>query len=158
MPATRRGLVTALLGVAATATIGVAVVQFLRMRPETGMPRLLAPASRLVLPGGGVQVRIAQRSTVALPGSHGRVLLTIDDITRGQVMVSVATDGGVSVIARRSVRANGSIPFTLDGEAYTLTLTQLRNNLIGSDWAVFTVAAAASGTFGTATDRGRSSR
>jgi uncharacterized lipoprotein YajG len=43
-----------------------------------------------------IEMTVKQRSTTVVPGSGGAVFLTIDDITRNQVMASLADkDGGV---------------------------------------------------------------
>src|SRR5262245_40409141 len=91
------------------------------------------PESRLVLPRGGVEFQATQRSTTPHPGSNGALQITLDDITRGQVMLSIATDHGQTVRAPASAREGDVLPFTLDGREYTLTVLALRNALLGDD-------------------------
>jgi hypothetical protein len=87
-----------------------------------------------------------QRSTQPLPGSQGRILLTIDDITRGQVLISASADDGEPILSPRSLRPNQSIDFTLQGSHYTLILEGLRNSLIGDDYASFRIVQGARDT------------
>src|SRR5262245_124022 len=98
------------------------------------------PESRLVLPRGGVEFQATQRSTTPHPGSNGALQITLDDITRGQVMLSIATDHGQTVRAPASAREGDVLPFTLDGREYTLTVLALRNALLGDDVGRFRLA------------------
>jgi len=84
---------------------------------------------------------IYQRTTQALPGSS-ELLLTIGDITAGQTLVSLEWRDGERVLGPRSLRAYESVDFEVAGERWLLTLAHLRNELIGNDWAEFTLARA----------------
>ena len=103
-------------------------------------PRPGTPAPPLALPEGGAEFAHYQRTTDPIPGSGGRILLTIDDITRGQVMVSISTDAGEPLLGPLSVWNGESIGFAVNGHEYTLTLQDLRNQLIGEDQAVFRIS------------------
>jgi hypothetical protein len=92
-----------------------------------------------------VEFQIGQRSTVALPGSEGRVTITIDDITRGQVMTSLALRDGKVITAVRSLHENDRINFALEGYNYIITLKKLNNVLIGEDTASFELSPAGGG-------------
>jgi hypothetical protein len=85
-----------------------------------------------------VEVTLKQRSTAAALGSDIR--LTIDDITRGQVMVSLADSKGGVVLAATSLKEDESSPFTLNDEEYHITLRKLDNELIGDDFATFVIS------------------
>jgi hypothetical protein len=86
-----------------------------------------------------VDFTVVQRQTVAVPGSVGELLLTIDDITRGQVMAGLAWQDGKALVARRSLREGENIKFEVGGQTYTLVLKKLRNVVVGNDTATFRV-------------------
>ncbi len=105
-----------------------------------------ASQHRLIVPNGLADVTLDQRSTVPLPGSDGLILLTIGDITDGQVIASISTAEGKSVLAPVSVSVNESAAFALDDHEYTLTVKEFRNQVVGTDTAVFTLAEGTAGT------------
>ncbi|HWB07415.1 MAG TPA: DUF5329 family protein [Verrucomicrobiales bacterium] len=86
-----------------------------------------------------VEFTAKQRSTTAVPGSGDVLQLTIDDITRGQTVVSMAGKNEEVILARRSMHKEGSVHFKFGGEALTLTLKDLNNALIGEDFASFAI-------------------
>jgi hypothetical protein len=94
----------------------------------------LTPASIPDLP---VSLKAKQRSTTAIPGTEGKLRLTIDDITGGQVMANVSEEGGKVVIASRSFSPGKSEKFEYLGSKYRLKLDALLNALIGEDFAFF---------------------
>lgn len=96
--------------------------------PESPAPIVLsAPADFCVL----------QRSTTAVPGSNGKVVLTIDDITRGQVMTTLSWQNGPEIVAARSLRENDVVTFTVSNHTYRIKLKTLTNFLLGEDSATF---------------------
>lgn len=109
--------------------------------PPSSSAAVPAPAPAVALAPGDFTV--PQRSTTPLPGSDGRLLLTIDDITRGQVMAGVAWGDGAPLVAVRSMREGDAMTLKLGEETYTLTLTDLTNVLVGDDYAKFTLQSAA---------------
>lgn len=78
-----------------------------------------------------------QRSTSELPYSGGSILIALDDITRGQVMVSISWKGGSTIVASRSLRQGDIIIFEVGDYSYKLKLDFLNNVLIGEDLAEF---------------------
>ncbi len=96
----------------------------------------------ITLPGGSAAFTQPQRTTAPLPGSGGCLLLTIDDITRGQVMVSVATGEGAPLLGPVSLQEGASAGFALGEHRYALVLDELRNSLVGKDLALFRVVQA----------------
>lgn len=120
----------------------VAVVLFAGVIPagcwrKTAPPVSSGTSKLKVLP---VEMTVKQRTTTSVPGSGGAVQLTADDITRGQVMVSVSgKDGGV-LLGQTSLERGKAAVFKVDGESYTLTLKTLSNAIIGEDFATFTVS------------------
>jgi Family of unknown function (DUF5329) len=102
-------------------------------------PPAQKPAAFNELP---IELTVKQRSNTTVSGS--RLRLTVDDITRGQVMVSLADTDGVAVLATTSIRESKSATFTLDGDEYQITLRELDNELVGDDFATFVISRAAS--------------
>ncbi|HCU25342.1 MAG TPA: hypothetical protein DF383_10005 [Deltaproteobacteria bacterium] len=84
-----------------------------------------------------VYFTIPQRSTSALPGSDGRIMLSLGDITMGQVTTTLAWKDGRELAPSRSLQENDIIAFSLGGRDYTLKLQRLENHLIGMDYAHF---------------------
>lgn len=86
-----------------------------------------------------VSLRVKQRSTTEVPGAANELSLTADDITRGQVMVS---------LVRKRAPLLGPISMTQGDEAsfrfgevnYRLRLTELNNSLVGEDFATFEIS------------------
>jgi hypothetical protein len=66
--------------------------------------------------------------------------LTIDDITDGQVITSLADGDGKPVLAMTSLKRGDSAAFTLGDSAYQLTLKELDNSLLGEDSAEFEIS------------------
>lgn len=90
-----------------------------------------------------VEIDVNQRSTTPVPGSEGKLLLTVDDITRGQVMVSLATSDGDSILPLRSMKRGDELPFQYDESPFVLKLLELSNELVGEDAAQFSISAGA---------------
>lgn len=86
-----------------------------------------------------LKVNVKQRTTTTVAGSGGRLLLTIDDITGGQVMVSLANSEGDVVLASRSLEPRQTVDFKFHGFDYTLVLSQLDTTLVGDDRATFEI-------------------
>ncbi|MEM6393230.1 MAG: DUF5329 domain-containing protein [Planctomycetota bacterium] len=99
-------------------------------------PPAPSPAALSGLP---LEITIRQRSTVPVPENDGQLLITLDDVTRGQVIVSVATPDGQPLLAPRSMQPNTSTDLFFNGQPLRLTLTQLDNSLTGDDFATFTL-------------------
>jgi hypothetical protein len=87
-----------------------------------------------------MEMTVEQRSTTVVPGSNELLRITIEDITGGQVLVSLASNKGESVLAATSLKAGESSVFTLEGNEYELTLDELENNLVGEDFARFVIS------------------
>lgn len=106
---------------------------------EQQMPRATTATPDFNLADLPTEMTVKQRSTVVVPGSDGELLLTADDITRGQVMVSLSTASSDSVLPPRSMRSDDAVPFKFGKSTYTLTLKQLNNALVGEDVATFVI-------------------
>jgi hypothetical protein len=125
--------------------IGWAVLLMMLVWPAgcTKKPPLSAEKPRAPIAlDAPVEFQMAQRSTVALPGSDGTVMITIDDITHGQVMTSLAWRDGKVITATRSLHESDRVTFALEGYTYIITLKELNNVLIGEDTARFELSPA----------------
>ncbi len=83
---------------------------------------------------------VVQRSSKDLPGSDGRISVHVDDITGGQVLLTIRGDDGRKVIDQQSVRVDDIIDFEADGRKYLLCVVRLANFLIGDDFVEFAVS------------------
>jgi hypothetical protein len=111
----------------------VAALGCSRERPAPSASKAPTPALELA----PVEMTVRQRTTTPVPGSDGSLLLTIDDITRDQVIASLAPNAGGVLLAPTSMAEGAKATFQLDGTAYVLTLKSLQNHLIGQDFATF---------------------
>jgi hypothetical protein len=100
-----------------------------------------APAQRPpAIRGLPVELTVKQRSTTAVPGSDEALRITIDDITAGQVIVSLADKEGSSVFAAASLKEGETAEFAFQQQKYRLTVNELDNELIGEDFATIVVS------------------
>lgn len=108
---------------------------------------LVAACSRATPPpvapieGVPFELTIWQRRTTVVPGTNGRLTLSIDDITRGQTHATLRVDGELVVLDARSMQALDAATFRFEGCDYVLRLDELVNNLIGRDSAQFSFRA-----------------
>jgi hypothetical protein len=103
-------------------------------------PTISAPKAP-VLETLPLEMTVQQRSTTDVPGTDRSLRLTIDDITRGQVVVSLSDKEGRAVLGPTSLRPAASADFTLGDVGYRLTLKELNNALVGDDFAMFVISA-----------------
>jgi hypothetical protein len=87
-----------------------------------------------------ISMCVSQRSTTTVPGSGEELRLTVDDITRGQVTVSLAGKDGALVLAPVSLQNHGTARFKFRNSEYVLRLTKLANALIGEDYVTFFIS------------------
>ena len=85
-------------------------------------------------------LRIKQRTTATVPGSAGKLQLTADDITRGQVILSLSHAKHGVLLGPTSMRPEDAKGFQLGSESYQLRLKELSNALIGDDFAEVEIA------------------
>ncbi len=78
-----------------------------------------------------LQFTVKQRGVERPACFDGNVAITLDDITGGQVLVSVTGE------EPRSMKKGDVLPFTYAGATYFLRLTELRNFLLDGDNADF---------------------
>src|SRR5688500_3340761 len=71
-----------------------------------------------------VSMKVRQRSTTRVPGSQQALHLTIDDITRGQVMTSLKDSDGKPVLAPTSFKEGDAASFSFGDAVYELQLAE----------------------------------
>ncbi|MGE4003237.1 MAG: hypothetical protein AB7I48_23875, partial [Planctomycetaceae bacterium] len=93
-------------------------------------PVAVVPEPPPPIPFDPLTLTVRQRSTTALPIPNAQVQLTVDDITRGQVMASLALGDGTPLHAPVSMQAGDALPFTIEGRSFLVKLTALNNQLV----------------------------
>lgn len=105
-----------------------------------------APPQPPAIAGLPIDLALKQRTTSPIPGSDGRVSISLEDITRDQVMVSVvrtpAPDGSSALLGPLSMKESDASTFHFEGADFVLTLNALDNALVGDDVAKFSLRAA----------------
>lgn len=101
---------------------------------------LRAIPSTLNASGNLVKVTVYQRSSKFVPASNQYLSLHLEDITRGQVLVTLDTAEGQRLVDTESLRPGAAVDFEFGGQRYTLKAEQLVNELIGADYGVFSVS------------------
>jgi hypothetical protein len=130
-----------------TFSLTCAVVGLALIGCERPVSKELPPTTISALPSLDqlpVSMKVMQRSTTPIPGSDDELLLTIDDITRGQVMVTILRTGQKSLLGPISMEEGDTTVFSLGESAYSLELSSLENDLVGDDFAEFTISLAKS--------------
>lgn len=102
--------------------------------------------SQPAISGLPISLPLKQRSTVEVPGTDGELSLTIDDITHGQVMVTLVRRKEANVLGPISLKLGESAPFRFENSDYSIKVAQLDNQLIGDDEATFSITDATSHT------------
>ena len=83
---------------------------------------------------------VKQRSTTNIPGSANEIAITVEDITRGQVVVSLIRKNNVALLGPLSMKQDDSAVFQFVDKNYSLKLAQLNNALVGDDVASFVIS------------------
>jgi len=94
---------------------------------------------RLDLPSESVDLTIVQREERAIPGSDGSVKIRLGDITDGQALLSIGTTNDEFLVEKKSVAQGDSVRFSLGDKKYVLRVRELRNVLLGDDFAIVEV-------------------
>jgi hypothetical protein len=92
-----------------------------------------------------VTMTLEQRSTTPVPGSDGKLSLTIDDITGEQVAVTVLDAHNKALAGPVSLTSGQIAPFRIGEAIYHLRLQKLSNALVGSDFATIVIDVPAAG-------------
>lgn len=107
-----------------TVSCGAAGAVVLRARPR-----------RIEWDADGEDFEAPQRTATPLPGSRGFVEVVLDDITGGQVRLSLRTVAGRTLAEERSVSVGDAVEFEFGGESFAIRVERLTNHLIGQDSA-----------------------
>lgn len=106
---------------------------------EAAKPESLPPEFELAT--DPLRLTVVQRRSKPIPGFHGAISVRIGDITFGQVLLDILSDDVLRpVVDTVSVRKGDVIPFELAGVKYCLLVVELRNFLIGDDFAVLDIS------------------
>jgi len=94
----------------------------------------------LKLPTEPVELTVLQRRSKVIPGSEDRITLQLGDITAGQVLLSVRSDEGETLLDDTSVKPGEVVEFTVADRTFYIRLRELTNVLLGSnDFGVFEI-------------------
>jgi hypothetical protein len=91
------------------------------------------------IPGLPVNLTVKQRSTMQIPGMDGSLSITIDDITRGQAMVTILGLDGATIAGPASMKVDEALSFPYGGMKYAARFKSLNNSLLGEDSAEIVV-------------------
>lgn len=91
----------------------------------------------LIFNSDRIEFELEQRHSITLDGYNKKLTVLIGDITRGKTIIVLETDK--SLILRHEITELETIPFSFDQKDYKLFCSRLQNNLIGSDFAYFTI-------------------
>ena len=100
----------------------------------------MARPDKLDIPGNAASMIIHQRRSGDVPGSRGYLGVYLDDITYGQVMLTIYAADGTKLIDTTSVSEGDGLTFKLNGQEYVLYMRRLVNLLVGEDWAEIEVS------------------
>lgn len=87
------------------------------------------------IPGLPLNVTVKQRDTVQVPAMDGSLSITMDDITRGQAMVTILGLDGTPIAGPTSMKVDDALPFRYGGVKYEARFKALNNSLLGEDFA-----------------------
>jgi len=114
---------------------------------QTGAPggllwqlKLKAMPPRLDVPGPERRIKIHQRWHKPLPGSNGYLQVHIEDITGGQVLLSILTAQDEVVVPETSVRQGDRVRFSYGDGDYTLSVVKLVNLIFDEDYGFFMIS------------------
>ena len=91
---------------------------------------------KIVLPVPST-MQMSQRTTAEIPGSAGRLLVTIGDITNRQVSVGISWKEGEPLVGTRSLQEGDALNLEIEDKQYRLLLKKLTNAIVGDDTADF---------------------
>jgi len=87
-----------------------------------------------------LQITVVQRGTQDIPGLQGLARLHIEDITDGQVVLSILDAAHQPLLAPASVRAGQVVSFKLKGRRFYVRASRLKNKLLGEDFGEFEIS------------------
>ena len=86
-----------------------------------------------------VEITLAQRTQLAVPGSDGQLFAAIDDVTAGQVVVTLTSEDQTPVFGPLSMKLDDQHDFTFQDYPLRIQLKKLSNALIGEDYATLVI-------------------
>jgi hypothetical protein len=92
-------------------------------------------AQRIALNPDPLQLVVAQRSTQAIPGLQDLAHIQLQDITQGQVILSVHDRAKRPLVGPVSASNGDVLSFKVKGQTFHLYVRYLENQLIGDDRA-----------------------
>lgn len=113
-------------------TDGNEVAQSIAVRYSIGPTR-----GRLSHRRADFRVPIYQRTQMRLPVPHGTLYVQLQDITRGQVLVSVSGVGGTVIASPTSMKEEDEMSISVGDKKYILRLDRLVNLLLRDDYGLF---------------------
>lgn len=87
-----------------------------------------------------LQITVVQRGTQDIPGLQGLARLHIEDITDGQVVLSILDAADQPLLTPASVRSGQVISFKLKGRRFYVRVSRLKNKLLGEDFGEFEIS------------------
>jgi hypothetical protein len=109
-------------------------------KPKPASEAEAKKAATLDLKGKSVEMVVVQREERAVPGSDGTVLIRVGDITDGQAFLTIVNADREELLPRTSVKQGDAVEFRLGAKHFSVKVNELRNILIGDDFAKLTVA------------------
>jgi hypothetical protein len=123
------------------AILGLVLVQ--PAQPQDDPPaKKSKKAPELRLPSKSVSITVIQRDEQEIPGSGGSIRVQLGDITDGQALLAIITNDRKSLLERTSVRQGDTVEFPVGNKKYVVLVKELRNNLVGEDFAKLTISEA----------------
>lgn len=117
--------------------VNFVLMGFLTFGPSSTRFAVATPPPTIT--GLPLSLTLRQRSSKFVPTSADKLKLTTGDITTGQVTVSLSLKDGKTVLGPRSMKRGDSEIFQFGNKEYSLKLVDLRNALLGEDFADFTI-------------------
>lgn len=91
------------------------------------------------LPSGEAKFTVMQRTAEDVPGSNGSLMLWIEDITSGQVRISIVDSQGTQVVRTTSIRPGDCVHLDIGQEKYVVGCRKLVNRLMADDFGIFII-------------------
>lgn len=91
----------------------------------------------MLIPEKGFYFKLYQRDQIEIPSSKGSVVCFIDDITKGQTLITIRYED--EILMSKSIHQNEEIVFDFGKKQYQIACKQLENLLIGNDYGCFII-------------------
>ena len=98
-----------------------------------------ARSGRIDFPWNDAAFTVYQRSSANLPAGNGSLAVRLGDITAGEVVVTVESPPGTTIVGSQLMRAGEQVLLPLSEVTYVLILERLVNRLLGEDYAEFRI-------------------